>query len=172
MDTGATGSSSAHLEAYLTLNNLVTGSPVFTTTIRSNALNVATNVGHFFCGITEVITVDGGQIEFTDSHIGFKVIKTGGTCNIYATQANGTTETASASLGTFADDDYFDFIFKVNGTTDVDYYVRKNGGTLSTATTLSSTMPTLAQSRVVWAVSNIATATNFRMIMGSFSYER
>lgn len=56
---------------------------------------------------------------------------------LYATQADGTTELASSALTTVTGADILELVAIVNGTTSVDYYWRKNGGSLSSVTTLT-----------------------------------
>ena len=78
-------------------------SPVFSVSLTGQTFNKATAAGSFYTGIGAVTVATTGH-TFTTSHIGFKVIKTGGAINVYGTQANGTTETATASLTTGFDD--------------------------------------------------------------------
>jgi len=149
---------------------LYVGSPVFSANLYMYTLNATLNSGSAFFGIGTP-TVSGSGHTFTDSHIGFKIIKTGGATTLYATQADGT-ETASSALTTLANDDCLDLILKVNGTSSVDYYWRKNGSALSAATNLTTHIPTANASYLQYSISNDSTARDFSMIVTGSSYER
>lgn len=87
-------------------------------------------------------TFVGNLIVFTTRHIGFKVIRTAsGAINLFGTMADGTTESATAILTTIAAGDQMNVMFKVNGTTSVDFYWSKNGGAWSAATRITATIP-------------------------------
>ena len=178
VSTGATAGGSTNSLWVMTASNnsaLQLGSPFFSAIVNCNSINAATNSGHFFIGIGNM-TVAGTGITFTGRHIGFKIIKTGGSTILYATQGDGTTETASTALHTgLADDDCFDLMFKINGTSSVDYYTRKNGGTLSSATNLTTNIPatgTAMDKQFQIATSNVSTATTYTFGIGCLSYTR
>lgn len=121
-------------------------------------------------------TTGGSGITFTSSHIGFKIIRSAsGTINLYATQADGTTETASSSLTTLFEgsgsQQALDLIIKINGTTSVDYYWRINNGSLSSATNLTTNIPT-GITQIGIAVSNVGVATQSIIAISGASYER
>jgi hypothetical protein len=145
------------------------GSPTFTSMFL---MDTEGTTGSMFTGLG-LVTVAGTGHTFTDSHIGFKVIISGSVSTLYATQASGGTETASAALTTFDANEIIEVIAVVNSTTSVDYYWRKNGGALSSATNLTTNLPTggsfsnLAQ----FSVSNDSTATRniFRWVSASYS---
>ena len=80
----------------------------------------------FYIGLND-ITVGASSITFTNSHIGFKITRTSsGTVNLYGTVANGTTETATASLTTLTANDYVELMAVLNSTSSIDFYYRKN----------------------------------------------
>ena len=175
LNVGATGASySRGLFSIAGLSSfaIFSGSPIWSCSIRVVALTVASGTGHAFFGLGDPTIAGVGGITFTDDHIGFKIIKTGGVATLYATQANAATETASAALTTLADNDMIDLILKVNGTTSVDYYWRKAGGALSAATNLTTNLPTTAQNATTYMSSNVNTAFDFNFINGNASYER
>lgn len=106
----------------------------------ANQVSNGSGTASCFMGLGEVTVTATGH-TFTNNHIGFKVIKTAsGTATLYATQADGTTENASAALTTMANDDVLELIFVV-GASSVDYYWAKNGGAISAATNLTSNKP-------------------------------
>lgn len=174
--TGATGTSSARLVYGIVGNNFATlyaSSKSFS--IMVDAIDVVSNgSGSAYFGIA-FVTVDGTGHTFTGKHIGFKMTKVSSvTVNLFATQADGTTENASSSLTTIANGDTLELILVVNGTSSVDYYWRKNGGALSSATNLTSNFPTGAQggSLLQFSTSNNSTAVAFDWQAASFSYVR
>ena len=136
--------------------------------------------GSAFFGLGEV-TVTGTAHTFTtagNSFAGFYFQKTDGVISLYAVQSDGSgVRTISSALTTsIADTDTFDLILKVNSPTNIEYYWRKNGGSLSAKTTLSATMPTtiagLGGNNCQFSTSNEATANNFDFYVVSSSYER
>ena len=151
-------------------------SPLFASKFRGLSFGAAEagNNGSYFVGMGNV-TVDGSGHTFTVRHVGFKVVKTDGVSLLYGTQADGTTENASASLiGTIAtNNDIVEMIAKANGTTSVDYYTRKNGAALSAATNLTSNFPSDNGSGeyLQVSVSNNATAFQFAPSTVGFFYE-
>lgn len=168
--TGATISSSAKLQFTNVIQSGYRGSPTFAIRIWASGLNEGSGAASAFYGIG-VPTVNGAGHTYTMNHIGFKVIKTGGVVSLYATQADGTTESASAALTTLTTGD-IDLILKVNGTTSVDYYWSKSGGTLSAATNLTSNIPTGDTDQTQCSISNNATAVTFNMRILGMSYSR
>lgn len=178
INPGSTATSSANALWSMTASQgsaLQLGSPFFSAIINCQSINAATNSGQFFIGIGNM-TVAGAGITFTGRHIGFKLVKTGGSTSLYATQGDGTTENASSALLTsLADNDCIDLMFKINGTSSVDYYTRKNGGSLSSATNLTSNIPatgTDMDKQFQIACSNVSTATSFAVSVGCMSYTR
>lgn len=177
LDAGATSSSyaSAQLlfDGYSSFK-IWDRSPLFTCALMANDLAAASGSGSAFFGIG-VCTVAGSGHTFTTAHIGFKLVKTGGTVSLYATQADGTTETASSALTTISGNDILELILKVNGTSSVDYYYSKNGATLSSATNLTTNIPSevsFRATRYTFSTSNNATAFAFNFRMMAASYER
>ncbi len=151
---------------------LYLGSPTASITVDCSLLQNATNNGTAYFGLG-LPTVAATGITFTQTHIGFKIVKSAGTVSLYATQGDGTTENASSALTTLAENDFLDLIFKVNGTSSVDYYWRKNGGSLSSATNLTSNMPASGLFYAMrGAVSNDNTATAMTFTISSMSYKR
>lgn len=110
-------------------------------------------------------TVSGSGHTFSERHIGFKIVSS----TLYATQANGSTD-ASSSLVSASVNDKFELIIKINGSSSIDYYYRKNGGALVGPTNLSSAMPTLSTDIVQMDTSNggVAAANTYQLYSTSF----
>jgi hypothetical protein len=88
--------------------------------------------------------LSGSSIDFTQNHIGFKLIGNGSSqFDVYGTQASGAAETATSILTTIAANTYIELFCKVNASSSVDYYWRTGSGDWSSATTISSTIPTV-----------------------------
>lgn len=170
ISTGGNGSSLTRWgpSGVLGTTNLEGGNPIFSATGYLNALGTDEDM---FSGMGQP-TVATAAITFTGKHIGFKVVRTASGANsLFATQADGTTENASAALTTIAVNDVIDLIVKVNGTASADYYWRKNGGALSAATNLTSNLPTgLTQCTVAVSSHNVSTNTEWNW--GAWSYSR
>lgn len=108
---------------------------------------------------------------YTGKHIGFKITRAGsGSITLYATVADGTTETAT-SMGTLTAGTYVDLIFKVNGTSSVDFYYREAGGALSSATNIA-TVPTGGNGDVFHYIKNKTITSNSTLYIESMSYSR
>lgn len=94
-----------------------------------------------FLGIADFSTGKTSE-AFTDAHVGFMITTTaGGVKSLYATNANGTTQTKSASLDTPADADFYDFRIDMTAATNIAFYWRKNGGSWSSATNHTTNIP-------------------------------
>ncbi len=148
------------------------GSPIFSCIVQMENLGDVGGAASSFFGIGAV-TVSGSGHTYADRHIGFKLIKASNVITLYATQGDGSTETASSALTTIVAADVLDLIAKTNGTSSVDYYWRKNGGALSSATNLTTNIPTGATGKYCqYSVSNDSTAKDFLLAVGGSTYER
>lgn len=164
LDTSTTISSAIKL-GWSIVSSPITGSPTFSIFVspQSNASNYTS-----FFGIGNP-TVNGAGIDFTSDHCGFKIVRTGsGTVNVSATQGDGGTESATIVSTGIGD---YEFIVKINGSSSVDYYFRKDGGSLVGPTNISTNMPSVA-SNMSFAVSNIGVAVRTQLHIGSASYQR
>lgn len=150
-----------------------TGSPLFTFGFSLASLDTG---GEFVVALGFWTTISSNVFLKTERHIGFLVQNSGGTITLYATQADGTTENRSSALTTVALNDYIEVVLQVNGTTSVDYYYAKNGAALSSATNLTSNMPTYNSSverLVSWGVVSGSGADRFASAKCySMSYQR
>lgn len=151
-------------------DSLWIGSPVFSVGIMFDAFSVAGSgtIGAFIGNVT----FGGGTITLTNRHIGFKIVAVSGTFSVFGTQADGTTENATSALTTMTTGDYIELLCKVNATSSVDYYWRKNTATWSAATNLTTNMPSGAiDSNLVWGVMN-TTANTIAPSFAFTSYSR
>lgn len=171
LNTTATATSSTHLQwIALQADN---GGGLFTTfPLEFSATFDVPAIGtdlQIFAGLG-VPTVAGAGITFTVNHIGFKLVRaSSGDCSLYATQADGT-ETASSALTTLTTNDNLDVALSVDSASSVRYWWRKNGSTWSSATTLTTNIPTSGTAQVVSIASSnaaVATGTNIRLMSAS-----
>lgn len=171
----AGGGSAGSVDLAMTLNvaggAVYLGSPIFSTVVSIGDQDTMGGTGHSFFGIGGVTVATTG-ITYTPRRIGFKFIKTGGVMSLYGTQADGTTENVSSALTTVAVGDSLDLIFKVNSTTSVDYYWRKNGGALSSATNLTSNIPSGTSAGLQFSASSVSTSSVNTITVYSASYMR
>ena len=169
INTTATGTSCAGVQmAYDAATAVFAGSPTFNSSIMVNTIGTT---GSSFFGIS-VVTVTGSGHTYTTSHIGFKALVAASVMSLYATQADGTTENASAALTTLAANNILDISLKVNGTTSVDYYWRLAKGAWSSATNLTSNLPTGTKTVYMQiSVSNDAAASQTLFRVTSMVYE-
>jgi len=165
MSTGAGTNGSSNLT--MTINSFpYLGSPVFSTSVTMTDPGGGSNFTTFI-GIG-ALTVATAGITYTGRHIGFKTVG----LNLIATQGDGTTENVSGTLTTVTSGDSFDLIFKINGSASVDYYWRKNGGTVSAATNLTANLPAGTTTTLQWATSSNSSVNGLTLNINSASYER
>lgn len=172
INTTASSGSSEFAEWRCCGKLIFVGSPVFSCALVVDS-DATAGTGSSFFGIGAV-TVGAAGHTYTTRHIGFKIIKTAGVATLYATQADGTTETASSALTTVVQGDELELIAKVNGTSSVDYYWRLNGGSLSSSTNLTTNIPSSAggEAKAQFSTSNDNTAQINRFILRGACYER
>lgn len=171
MDTTGTTTRAAGITMDIggTTNNLFTGSPVFSASIFPTTIGTT---GSSFFGIG-LVTKSGSGHTYTTNHAGFKILMTAGpTATLYATNGSGTTETASSALTTLSVADGLEVMLKMNSTTSIDYYYRKNGGSWSTATTISTNLPASASYQLQLSLSNDAVGVQSVFGVASLSYSR
>lgn len=142
---------------------------IFSCFMRFNL--VPSTTGQYFFGIGQP-TVGATGITFTDDHVGFKVLVVAGVATLYATNAAGGVETVSAALTTVASNDSLDLIAEIVSTGSINYYWRKTGSALSSATNHTTNIPTAAENVVRFAVSNASTANNAKFQVGGACIQR
>jgi hypothetical protein len=151
---------------------IYSGNPIFSCHIACSGINAANGSGEAFFGLgTSANFADGTAFSYAVSHIGFKIIKISGVVTLYGTQADDSLETATAACTTVVANDELDLIIKVNGSSSVDYYWRKNGGEISSVK-LTSNIPTGSENALGFAIGNKNTAFNFQVSLSSASYQR
>jgi len=171
-ETSATVTSSAAI-TWRVSQEVFGGSPTFSVALYMANLNSGSGGGGGFYGLGNP-TITGAGITFTSlSFCGFYFQKSGSTITVYAVQNSSTLSYSSTTLTTVVTGDSFDGIIKMNGSTSVDYYYRKNGGAVSTKTTISTLVPTsFATGVTTFGVTNVGSAVDFQITVLSSSYER
>lgn len=171
VDTSATGTSHARCAWSITGTNgqIELGSPTSSYRARLQTLGTDVQISMSLGFVGD----SGTAFTFTNNHIGWKITRTAsGTTSLFASQGNGTTETASAALITVALSDELDLISEVNTTASVDYYYRQNAGALSSATNLATNLPASAIGGHYMSINNLATATQSVMRIYGAGYQR
>lgn len=169
--TGATAAGALnHTLVVSSYGYIQTRSPFFAVTIEITKLGSDMKSFH---GIgPSILFVSGTDINFTKNHAGFKLVRaSSGDCSLYATQADGSTETASSALTTVVQGDILELMMKINGTESVDYYWSKNNGAISSATNL--TTHKISNGEVlVNGITNMNVDSTSTISLKSMSYER
>ncbi len=168
MDTTATGSRVAGVISSIGANDDVFGqSPVLFATFRPSTIGTA---GFLMICVGDV----EANAQNINDHFGFKVEYTAGpTATLYGSQADGSTESLTSALTTLATNDSVEICAKMNTTSSVDYYWRKNGGAWSSASNLTTNLPNTATNIFMSVcLNNAATATQNTAAIYSFNYER
>jgi hypothetical protein len=153
------------------------GGGVFDTTPGYFGVSVAfTGIGatvlQSYFGLGSVGIAAAG-VTYTNNHVGFKITRAAaGAINLAATEADGSTETASSTLTTVAIDDVIDLALRINSPSSVDYFWRKNGGSWSSATNLTANIPTVKTSLVTLGVSNVSTTNQEIAYLSGMYYMR
>lgn len=165
-DTGITATSFAKVTALIYAGlgaSLFTGNPSFDTIWT---IGGTPTTGSAFCGVGDM-AVTGTAITFTDNHFGFKLVFAAGVGTLYATNGDGSAETAT-SIQTLGVNTPVFLYAKQLDSTNIKYYV--NGALVATHTThLPTGSPT---SFFLLAVSNNATANSFQTASTHMSYEK
>lgn len=179
LSSGATGTASADMQwdplglvSGSDKGRLFAGNPMFSAWVGGLVPCTGT-ADSAYVGVGAV-TVTGSNITYTPNHFGFKFVDNGSNFQLFATQAAGTTETASSALVTVTSNDCFELIAIYISASEIDYYYRQNGGTLSGKTSLTTNVPAAASACDVidMAVTNHTTAAACKMTMAGITYSR
>lgn len=167
LDTSNTISSASRTLWNMSATNSEVGNPSFSCCLVVDTPGTDFNA---FLGLGSV-SISGTAINFAQVHAGFKIIRaSNGTITLSATQSAGTE--SATSLTTLTGGDTLELILKVNGTSSVDYYWRKNNGTLSSATNIATNNPSGLTSSSAFGVTNAGVASQTIIKVASASYQR
>lgn len=145
------------------------GTPTMNSSFQISTIGTA---GFFMVSVGTPIS--GGGVDANHAHFGFKVEFTAGpTATLYGSQANGTTESKTSALTTLTNTDVVEVCARKNSTTSIDYYWQKNGGGWSSASNVTTNLP--SGSDTEWFsghVNNASTATTNTVQVFAFTYQR
>lgn len=112
-----------------------------------------------------VVTVGGTGHTYTTNHFGFKLVRASASTDLFATNGNGSTETATSLSAGFTTNDIIELIAQYVSDVQVNYYFRKNGGATSAVTTHTTNLPSsaTASQTMQYSVSNHSTTSNFEI---------
>lgn len=129
-----------------------------------------TTTGEAFVGLGTASVSAAGHV-FSKEHIGFKVLIRNSTASIYATNADGVTEKATA-LTTITTNDQIDAIVRVNSPSSVDYLFRKNGSIITGITNHSLNIPSIITNNTAISVSNGGVAVDTTLSISGATIQR
>jgi hypothetical protein len=170
---GGVAAGSTNVVCLISPNNTVfLNNPVFTCSLTGGSGFATSGAASVFVGLGAVTVAATGH-TFTTRHVGFKLLKTSNVVTLYATQADGTTETASSALTTITNGDTLDLIVQMTSNTSVSYFFSKNGAAYSTATILTNNIPAGSSSdSMQFSASSDNTVDAFTLTLASASYEK
>lgn len=114
----------------------------------------------FFFGVGQNTSLTNTTFDTTVDHVGATLEWSGGgTASLYGTMTNSGSNSKTSALTTMAVNDQLDVRIECNSTSDVKFYYKKNNGSWSSATQLTTNFPTNASSKVVVGMSNMNTST-------------
>lgn len=171
IDTGANATSYARVLWYIA--NAFTNNPTFVCTLVVNTAPPGT--GQAFIGLGQPTTSGTGHTFNNNNVIGFEIVNVLGSSILsirgVVNNNNATALVTSYFASTVTTGDTLELFVKVN-TATVDFYIRKNGGTLSAKQTISSQIPTGAsETSVQFSVSNQSVANQTQLILQCAGYE-
>jgi hypothetical protein len=143
------------------------GSPKMNARFRMSAIGAGAGYGYVVVG--GLVTTENS----VNRHFGFKIGIVAGVATLYASQSNGTTNSLSSALTTFVANEDVQLMAVKNSTTSIDYYWRLNGGSWSSATNRTSSMPSGdTDSRIFSArIANPSSGVSHTLVMQSFAVE-
>lgn len=149
--------------------DLMLGNPVFTASFQMQTFGTDFQT---FVGIG-VPTVGVGGITYTAKHVGIKIVRSAsGTASVFATQADGTTETASSALYTVVQNDLIEVSIAINTAGGSAVYTTRKNGSAQTTTTLATNLPTALGIKCRFALTNVNVASDSQLDCSSASYSR
>jgi len=124
-----------------------------------------------FVGLGNMTMTGSGVTETGKNYCGFEIKKSSGVTTIIAIQCDGGgTATFSGTLVTVVDNDTVELFLRITAT-GINYYTRLNGGSISSVTTLTATVPTGGENNVCFETTNKGSANNFQIQYQCAAYE-
>ncbi len=127
--------------------------------------------GVAFVGLGNMTMTGSGVTETGRNYCGFEIKKSAGVTTIIAIQCDGSgTVTFSGTLNTLTDGDTLELFIRMTST-GINYYTRLNGNAISSATTLTATMPSGSENNICFETSNKGSANDFQIQYQCAAYE-
>ncbi len=165
--TSATSGSFAYARINFRYSNIFVSGGVYSCML---GIDTKGTTASSFYGLGEITTAGTGH-TYTDAHIGFKILIAGSVASLYGTVGAGGTETATSALTTVTTGDVLWLKVENISNTNVKFYWRKNAGAWSTATQVTTNIPTSGGSALHHSVSNNSTASNTVIQIASASFQ-
>ena len=174
LSPGTTGTGAASSASLIWgIGNVLTNNPTFTCTLNAFALTAASGSARGFIGIGSLSSITGTNLTFNGfKQIGFWITKESGVVTIYSQMNNGGTGTSvGTSLTTIVDGDIIELM--INATSSqVEWFYRKNGGSLVLGDTQTTVIPTASgESNVIFCINNNGTPFDCKIILQCAAYE-
>jgi hypothetical protein len=172
VDTGGTANAYARLLWYVA--NVYTNSPTFVCTLIVN--QAPSGTGEAFIGLGTVSVNGTAGHTFTSARLlGFQILNVVGssTLSIRGIANNGSSNpvTTSYFASTVTTNDVLELFVHSTGST-ANFYIRKNGGTLSAPLTIASQVPNGADdTSIQFSVSNVNASNQTQLILQCAGYE-
>jgi len=166
---GITGTSSARLLWWIT-NYVFHNNPSFTCSILALG-GFSTGDGRAFIGLGSP-TISGSALTMISVSIaGFRFQKASGVTTLNAINNNGdASNTTETSLITIANGDSLELFLKFSAS-NIKYYYRLNGGTLTLGATHTTRIPTASETYISFMSTNSATTDDFKLQIQCAAYE-
>lgn len=130
-----------------------------------------TGDGVGFIGLGNMTMSGAGVVETGRNYCGFEFKKQSGTTTVIAIQCDGgVTATFSGTLETLVNGDTVELFIRMTSA-GINYYTRKNGGSISAATTLTTHVPTGSENNICFEVSNKGSTDDFQIQLQCAAYE-
>jgi len=168
----APGSTATHFARALwwITNFVFSNNPTFTCSMLVLSKGSGNGVG--FVGLGYPTITGSGITETGKSYCGFEFKKTSGTLTFIAIQCNGTSNVDySSDIATLSTGDSLELFIK-KSSSNIKYYYRLNGGTLTLAATLENYIPTTTETYISFISSNKSSANDMRLQFQCAAYER
>ncbi len=124
-----------------------------------------------FVGLGNMTMTGSGVTETGRNICGFEFKKTSGVTTIIAVQCDGSGSLDySGTLETVTNGDTLELFIR-RTSSGIDYYTRKNGGSISSATTLSNYIPSGTENNICFETSNKGSANDFQIQYQCAAYE-
>lgn len=172
-DTGTTSSSYAKIRINVGSSGsgnakLLSRDPKLFANLMIQTLGGTNNVQGIICIGNPAM--DGSSLTITDEHIGFWIERTS-TWNLWASCADGATQSKTL-LTTLTGNDELELILELTSGSSASFYWRKNGGALSSATVITTNLPSTDTDYILSGVTTQSQSDRLQWYLKHIVYRR